>query len=362
MILSIWKQINHNHFNHENRCRPRRRHCCSHCCPRGSQVRGVQRRTPEECPQMATKIATTRVPVSDDNYQNPSFSYRYLGTIGDIPFQIESPGAVVNAAREVFAMDSKNDLASTSTFCRTRLPLGFNFDCHFLVIFQTPHPLLTPLQSISEHSLFSSTHSDIGSHTPSPLLSRDTSTADTFSPNSISEANMADILHSDIFLSASSGFGSLEGENNCSADVILTATANSTSFASTRRVNPEENHVAQTAIAQYCIDNGASQDDLTEAKYRSDTHHKSLFNMVKNFKALSVLLCKVGLPGYRQDPNCTMPTAIIVAGDLSFKSDLIIRDRGWTIDTYKKKAKAYLWAEKAVTTKKWKGPPPGIVD
>ena len=317
-------------------------------------------------PHSTTKVATTRVPVFDDTLQNPGFHYRHLGNLGDIPWCLEIPSNSVNSTREVFAMDTQNNFPATVAFCRSRMPLGFNFDTHFFVIFLVPHPLLTITPSISEQSILSSSHSDFGSaQTPSPSLNTnfELSTPGASTTISDNDSDLQGFFASNLLSASSHGYSSAAAQAERGSDISSVMNAEISSSITLPQPQSQllvheaaESNTGQSAVVKYCLRNGAALEDIERAKYKSDSDaHLSLFSMIKNLQAMSDLLTQIGLPGYRDDPNCSTKTDITLCDGVRLTSETVIRDLCWSRDTYKKKAKAYLWAEDAVRTKKWIG-------
>lgn len=97
-------------------------------------------------------------------------------------------------------------------------------------------------------------------------------------------------------------------------------------------------------------------DELKIARY-SGSPTASLYDMVQNLRAVSIVLYKLGLDTYQAD--CDARSSRQFPSGFTLAASDVIERLGWALKTYTKKASGYVWAEKASKTKCWKSTVPG---
>jgi hypothetical protein len=89
---------------------------------------------------------------------------------------------------------------------------------------------------------------------------------------------------------------------------------------------------------------------------RFQTAARSLLRMVLNYKSMSHILLRLGLQE-RDTPFVPLQT-VTLPGGLVVSAGEVVGHFGWTMESFKRKAVWYGWAERAASSQEWNEPTP----
>jgi len=292
-------------------------------------------------------VATSRVPdFALDSIQKPVNGYRYLGLLSEVPVGFVSPSATWDPSHDILAVHEIGQNTDSRDFAHVWEPCGVQLGTRFIIIFI--HPSLThsgrpsPMSYIgnfaSRRSTPISAHTPSRAHTPAsttPMVDFDQANdllgffqADSHQTNSFS--NLSNIAPP--APAATDGLASLAQmlPNSLPAAEVLSA------------MDSSQN------LSDICTALGINEKASVEPARFIDVTAKqpnALLVMVRNHRAMSQLLVRLGQPDHVDDPQGTHTTAY--SRGLTMSTQNILLELGWTQLSYFHKSTWYEWAATA---------------
>lgn len=348
-------------------------------------------------------ISTIRIPDFTETMENPLNGYRHLGRLPSFDFVPIAPKLHPDMSNEVFAMEIDNPLGKE--FVSALGAFEFDLTSIFIIIVTRSSNSHSPSQSQTSMSVSdispsrsssSASHlgdsSDFDVDNPQTLLFTGSDVnfnfpVDISIPHSLISSPLpgapspfspstSDPTHGALSNSSSSFLGTapelpplrpllLSNEiTGHSTDTPLHSTLHSPLQTVGRLPSPSEttdnagslNFPEGTSLSEVVQRLGVTAEELRKAMFHSaEGSSKSLYDMVQNLRSLSILLQKLGLPGYRDDPNASGKR--VFDGGCTITSAEVLIARSWNVKSYCSKAAAYRWAEEAAEMY-WTGDPP----
>ncbi|TDL14095.1 hypothetical protein BD410DRAFT_846358 [Rickenella mellea] len=346
-----------------------------------------------------TMVSTTRVPVFNDEMQNPTNGYRHLGPLSAVSFGFQPLGTYTDLGREIFAIDIEGVHPATQDYARILQPAGISMDSHFIIILTSDISLPTSSRGSSPFAYSRSQSLALTAHTNSASGSPSHSLTNSLSPSPL-QATVLEFPNLDI---PASGFSSelLMGHDQVDHFHSATATpfSGNTHHISNFSFNSntfQENISHSPGLQAESISNfvtpgdsipvfsdppsapapiplphsenislspqttewelmdilGITGVEKEKATYLGDNNRASLFTLVQNHQAASELLVKMGFPKFENDPLAKI--SVTFAPNVTFTGCQILAHLKWSASSYGKKSLAYTWAKEA-SQLKWKG-------
>ena len=263
------------------------------------------------------QVATIQAPIFDTRRVLPPFNYRRLGPLACIAYQFASldPHSF-DHSREVLAINSSLAIPEVCDLYNSFRCMGLHLETHFIILFKPVIPRITPQVGIAA------------------------------SPPE----------------NGSSKFSSL-GCSSGSQPMLTVAIAGTPWIPSPPQLssNSAENQILHLAPGMLLSDVFAAFGLVLDVEQECLQLRSScsIHNLFDHHLKVSGILETLGLPGFHDDPSakgkCTYPGGLQLTGMTVLKEGL-----GLSPVTYRKKSKAFAWAETAHTYT-WNGNPSGIL-
>lgn len=305
-------------------------------------------------PQSDVGVATTRVPVFNDDVQNPNYGYRSFGVLMHPVYN--TPTATYDRRRELLAVDDLMDDPITSRFRRM---YQLDLKNHFIILFSYTATSATRTRE--------SQHSSRNRH-PSPFIQS------PFTNSPTNRGSRASSLFDYSLPSPVSGLG--EGEGNFDTNL---PTFGDISPGISAHGSPAAAHFADgnfgpgnmppsmppampgppiedpAAVVAICRQLGIPDDILDGATYNRDSN--GLLAMVKNYRSMAAVLIGLGFRFNARDQFS--PSSFVTIEGRSLMASKAVVAFGWAPDSYKHKCWWLGWAEDMALSSQWKGSAPG---
>lgn len=276
----------------------------------------------------AWKISVNRVPsFAPGDMMNGAHGYRYLGTLGSISIGNTSPQIYFDSGRDVLAAYMAGSNPASELFLQVWQPTGLQLTHHFIVMFADPSPAYSrhSSPSIASDVMSSSRHA-------SPLTPWSEIARNTTPPH----------------------YGNIPHSQNFQIPGAVSTVTNEP--AAHPADHPLSTAPAGLPLLDVYATAGISPEEIDAALFRDKvptSRPESLLIMVQNHHAMSHLLVRLGLPGFRENPagdQCK-----VYPGGLKVESALVLDDRKWSHHSYMHKSNFFSFGEKAAA-RQWQGP------
>lgn len=293
--------------------------------------------------------ATSRVHNFSSDMQSSIHGYRPLNTLFNLGMEVPS-SFHVDRFRELLAI--RADHPTNLAFAESWVELGVEVKTNFIIIFLDDNTNNTTNSNAPIPRSISRSHShlSLSTRSPSPYVS-------SGGPSSIS------ILHSATNLPSqhSSRHSSIGGSHyhTRTPSPMSAAPANTADPGTTTMTATEATEgvalLPGTSGKMAAIYQGLSAEAIQEAQF-AERSNKSLLSMLLNHRAMVHVLMQLGLYELRGLAFSSLKVAKYPGG-LELIAQDVLREFGWSVDSFMHKCTWYTWAESAVTSQEWRGSP-----